>query len=130
MNTDEKALREKVLKAMEIHTTNPTHCQQCPYFKADDRTLICGDALIADAFYLLKPRLITKNGFDDIPENEFVWGWVEYNEIAKEIWPDTEDGWEKIDRGWPVGYRSWTSEPSEKQKKETKWDERKPKEQK
>ena len=133
MNADEKALREKVLKAMEIHTTNPVRggarCTECPYFKDDGRTLICSDALIADAFYLLKPRLITKNGFNDIPGNEYVWGWIECSDLAKEAWLDMEDGWGKVDRGWPVGWRAWTSEPSESQRKTTKWDERNPKEQ-
>ena len=107
-------------------------CISCPYgLPLGDKTISCQwKDLFDDTLTLLKKkqaRLMTEDDFAYNPqlgENGLLPAWVEHRQINGVA--HNADGWQVINREWVTGYwdrRFWTSIPTEKQRKETPWDE-------
>lgn len=88
------------------------------------------------AIVLLKaqnPHLLTAENFDtqhDLDWSRGLPAWVEYRRDGEwgEYWGDTQDEWAVVRKDMldAEGYRCWTGYPSQKQRKETPWEQNHP----
>ena len=112
--------REMIIRTIKLcHSIEP-NCSICDYRDSGDSYEQCIEAILYDAYNLLKaqePRLVTKEDFMDADE----WGYLP-------VWCETVEGKVycecitvtalDIEQGL---YRYWTAKPTDEHRKSVKW---------
>ena len=140
--------REKVIRGLEVCTSD--FCsEECPYYQCDG--LSCHDPLMRDTLALLKeqePRVlpwekVDKSGntyvwaeirsfitdekaliYCKIVNSEFFHGIYRLREESGMEWARTKEDYNRDDsQGSHSGWRCWTAQPTEEQRKAVPWNE-------